>query len=253
VSKTYTLPQSKEISPYQYVNISFASQGNPNLKPSDNYNADLKWDYYVASGELISLTGFYKHIQNPVGRVDEGNSAGLLTYNNIGRQATVGGVEMEIRKHIFNRSGAEAEQSNRLSAGLNASYIYTNLTLDIRNTEARNSRLEGASPFIANLDLSYNYTKNDRTLLATLLLNCFSSRIHTVGAGGFNDIIEEGVPTLHFTVSYKFSRHFTLKANASNLLNPAFRLTRESSAGEKITLNEYKKGQNISVGLSYGF
>lgn len=252
VSKTYTLPQSKEISPYQYVNISFASQGNPNLKPSDNYNVDLKWDYYIASGELISLTGFYKHIQNPVGRVDEGNSAGLLTYNNIGRQATVGGVEMEIRKHIFNRSGA-AEQSNRLSAGLNASYIYTDLRLDIRNTEARNSRLEGASPFLANFDLSYNYTQKDRMLLATLVLNCFSSRIHTIGAGSFNDIIEEGVPTLNFVASYKFNRHFTLKANASNLLDSSYRLTRKSSAGEKITLNEYKKGQNISIGLNYEF
>jgi hypothetical protein len=85
------------------------------------------------------------------------------------------------------------------------------------------------------------------------VLNCFSSRIHTVGAGGFNDIIEEGVPTLHFAASHKFNRHFTLKANASNLLNPSFCLTRESSTGEKITLNEYKKGQNISLGLSYEF
>ncbi|MDR2910269.1 MAG: TonB-dependent receptor [Bacteroidales bacterium] len=253
VSKTYTLPQAKEISPYQYVNISFASQGNPNLKPSDNYNVDLKWDYYITSGELISLTGFYKHIKNPVGRVDEGNSAGLLTYNNIGKQATVGGVEMEIRKHIFDRSGAGTEQTNRLSAGLNASYIYTNLTLDIRNTEARNSQLEGASPFIANFDLSYNYAKKDRILLATLVLNCFSSRIHTVGAGGFNDIMEEGVPTLNFAASYNFNSHFTLKANASNLLDPSFRLTRESSTGEKVTLNEYKKGLNLSIGLSYEF
>ena len=40
-SKTYTLPQAKEISPYRYVGVNFNSQGNPNLKPSDNYNFDL--------------------------------------------------------------------------------------------------------------------------------------------------------------------------------------------------------------------
>lgn len=57
LSKTYTLPQSKEISPYQYVNISFSSQGNARLKPSDNYNADLKWDFYITPSELISITG----------------------------------------------------------------------------------------------------------------------------------------------------------------------------------------------------
>ncbi|NDV46302.1 TonB-dependent receptor [Paludibacter sp. 221] len=252
-SKTYTLPQSKEISPYQYVNISFASQGNPNLKPSDNYNADLKWDYYISSSELFSLTGFYKHIQNPIGRVDEGNSAGLLTYNNISKKATVSGVEMEIRKNIFNRFNGQLEQTNRLSAGLNASYIYTNLKLDIRNTEVRNSGLEGASPFLANADIAYSYTKNEKSLLATLVLNYFSNRIYTVGAGGFNDIIEEGLFTLNCAVSYKFDTHFTLKLKASNLLNPSYQLTRESSSGEKITLNEYKKGQNINIGISYDF
>jgi outer membrane receptor protein involved in Fe transport len=252
-SKTYTLPQSKEISPYQYVNISFASQGNPNLKPSDNYNVDLKWDYYISPSELFSLTGFYKYIQNPIGRVDEGNSAGLLTYNNISNQATAGGVEMEFRKNIFNRFNAELEQMNRLSVGLNASYIYTNLELDIRNTEARNSGLEGASPFLANFDLSYNYSKTNKNLVASLVFNCFSNRIHTIGAGGFNDIIEESVPTLNFVASCKFNKHFTIKIKASNLLNPSYRLTRESSADEKITLSEFKKGQNITVGISYEF
>ena len=44
-SKTYTLPQAKEISPYRYVGVNFNSQGNPNLKPSDHYNLDLKWDF----------------------------------------------------------------------------------------------------------------------------------------------------------------------------------------------------------------
>src|SRR5690606_35696125 len=86
-SKSDTAPQSKEISPYQYVNISFSSQGNPNIKPSDNYNVDLRWDYYMNPGELLTLTGFYKYIVNPIGRVDQGNSAGLLTYDNISDHA----------------------------------------------------------------------------------------------------------------------------------------------------------------------
>ena len=90
-------------------------------------------------------------------------------------------------------------------------------------------------------------------MIASLVFNWFSNRIHTIGAGGFNDIIEESVPTLNFVSSYKFNKNFTLKVKASNLLNPSFRLTRESSAGEKITLNEFKKGQNISLGVSYEF
>lgn len=251
--QTYTLPQSKEISPYQYVNISFVSQGNPNIQPSDNYNVDLKWDYYISSNELFSLTGFYKYIRKPIGRVDEGNSAGMLTYNNISDRATVGGAELEVRKNIFNRFHTELEQMNRLSVGLNASYIYTDFKLDIRNTEIRNSSLEGASPFIVNADLSYNYTKREKNITATLVFNYFSNRIHTIGAGGFNDIMEEGVPSLDFSASCKFNKHVTLKVKASNIIDPSFRLTRKSLSGDKTVLNDFRKGQEISIGVSYEF
>ncbi|MEA5129611.1 MAG: TonB-dependent receptor [Proteiniphilum sp.] len=253
-SKTYTLPQSKEISPYQYVNISFTDQGNPDLKPSDNYNIDLKWDYYMSPGELLSVTGFFKYIVDPIGRVDQGNSAGLLTYDNISDHALVGGVELELRKNIFSRFNTEREQMNRLSAGLNASYIYTNLRLDVLNTNPRDTELEGASPFLANFDLSYNYAKREKSFVASLIFNYFSDRIHTIGARGFNDIIEEGVPTLDFASSYNFNTHFSLKLRAANLLNASYRLSRESStANEKVVLNEFRKGRNISLGVSYQF
>ncbi len=254
IGKTYTLPQSKEISPYQYVNISFASQGNPNIKPSDNYNVDLKWDYYITNNELFSVTTFYKYIQNPIGRVDQGNSAGLLTYDNIGKSATVGGIELEFRKNIINRFNTQFEKSNRLSFGLNASYIYTDLMLDILNTEPRKTKLEGASPFLLNVDLSYNFKKQDKDFIASLVFNYFSDRVHTVGTKGFRDIIEEGVPTLDFVSSYGFNKNFSVNFKAANLLNAAYRLSRESTVSdEKIVLNEFKKGQNISLGVSYQF
>lgn len=253
-SKSYTLPQSKEISPYQYVNISFSSQGNPNIKPSDNFNFDLKWDYYMSPGELLTLTGFYKYIVNPIGRVDQGNSAGLLTYDNISDHAVVGGLEFEFRKNLFNRFNTQLEKMNRLSVGLNASYIYTNLTLDMLNTEPRNSGLEGASPFLANLDFSYTHTKREKNFVASLIFNYFSHRIHTIGAKGFKDIIEEGVPNLDFASSYSLNSHLSLKLKAQNLLNTSYRLSRESSlSDEKIILNDYKKGLNISLGASYEF
>lgn len=252
-SKTYTLPQSKEISPYQYVDMSFVSQGNPHLKPSDNYNADLKWDYYMSSGELFSLTGFYKHIVNPIGRVDEANAANMLTYGNISNRAAIAGVEMEVRKNIFSTFDIELETTNKLTAGLNASFIYTRLELDIPPTPTRSSGLEGASPFLCNADLSYSYTKQDKNVTASIVFKYFSNRIYTTGTRGFNDIIEEGVPTLDFTASYKFDKHFSAKIKAANLFDASYRLTRETTSGEKIVLNEYKKGQSISVGLSYEF
>lgn len=250
-SKTYTLPQSKEISPYQYVNIGFASEGNPNLKPSDNYNLDLKWEYYMTNSELISLTGFYKRIENPIGRVDKGNSAGLLTYDNISDYANVMGAELEIRKNIFERRNEDLKRSNKLSFGLNASFLYTDLVLKLENTPERSSGLEGASPVIINTDLTYHLSNQKHTWMSSLVFNYFSDRIHTNGTLGFEDIIEEGVPTLDFVTSFSFNKNLSLSFKASNLLDSKFNLTRESSlTQEEIILNEYQKGINLSLGFS---
>ena len=252
LSKTYTLPQSKEISPYQYVNIGFASQGNPNLKPSDNYNADLKWDYYLSPSELFTVTGFFKHIVNPIGRVDQGNSAGLLSYSNISAFATVAGIEVELRKNLINRVNTATSKVNRVSLGLNASYIYTDLEVDIVNTPRRKAQLEGAAPFIGNFDVSYSYSNRDKNLLASVVFNYFSNRVHTIGTRNYGNIIEEGVPTIDFVSSYKFNKNFTAKFKASNLLDPSLKLSRRmNSSGENIILNKYKKGINLSLGVSY--
>ena len=251
-SKSYTLPQSKEISPYQYVNIGFASQGNPNIKPSDNYNVDLKWDFYLSASELFSVCGFYKHIVNPIGRVDQGNSAGLLTYDNIGKYATVAGAEVELRKNLLNITDENGNRGNKLSLGWNASCIYTNLLLDIANTEPRNSRLEGASPFITNLDLSYSLTAGERNLTASVVLNYFSDRVYTIGTRQYNDIIEKGLLTLDVVASFALNNHVTLKLKAANLLDPAHRLVREIGDGaETVVLNEYRNGMDASLGVAF--
>ncbi len=253
-SKTYTLPQSKEIAPYQYSDISFDSQGYQDLKPSDNYNLDLKWDYYISPNELLSVNGFYKYIKNPIGRVEIASAGGYLSYRNISDFATVCGVEVELRKNLFGRFDTERELTKKLSLGINASYIYTDLEFDTgSNAQPKNTGLEGASPFLANADVSYNYTKQDKNFMASLVFSYFSDRIYTIGIGNYNDIMEEGVPALDFTMSYKFNRHLAIKTKAANILNQSYRLTRESSTGEKITLNEYKKGQDISLGISYEF
>lgn len=251
-SITYTLPQSKEISPYRYVNIGYASQGNADLKPSDNYNTDLKWDYYLSPSELISVTGFYKHVANPIARVEAGNSAGVLKYDNISEFANVAGIELEVRKNIFNKYNTATNKSTRLSMGLNGSYILTKMEIDYINNTTRNSQLEGAAPLIGNFDITYNHSNNDKNLTASLIFNYFSERIHTIGMLGFKDIVEEGVGTMDFVSSYKFNKNFTVKLKASNLLNPSYKLTREkSSSDNQIILNEFKKGMNISLGVSY--
>ncbi|MDR1671314.1 MAG: TonB-dependent receptor [Alistipes sp.] len=254
-SRSYTLPQSKEISPFQYVNIGFVSEGNPALRPSDNYNVDLKWDWYPSSSELISLGIFYKHITDPIGRVDIGGSAGKLGYNNIARCADIAGVELEVRKNIFNVSSTSGPfRGNRLTVGLNASYIHSDLEFDVMNTPVRKTRLEGASPFMLNGDVSYNHIRGIKALNVSLVVNWRGSQIHTLGTRNYKDIIEEGVTTLSLVTSLKVNNFLTLKLKAGNLLDPTHSLTREyRTRPGKLVLEEYRKGIDVGVGMSFDF
>ncbi len=254
LSKSYTLPQSKEISPYLILGLSFSSEGNPDLKPSDNYNADLKWDYYLSPSELISLNGFYKYIKKPIARVYEASAAGYFTYDNISDHASVAGLEMEIRKNIINKVNSNIEKVNKLSAGLNASYIYSNMKVNVRGTAEKNSSLEGAAPFIVNFDISYNYSHKNTAIVNSLVLNYYSDRVYSIGLVGFEDVIEKSIPTLNFVSEYKMNKHFSLKFKAKNILDPTFELTRNASdgSGNKV-LNSYKKGVDVSLGMSYNF
>ncbi len=125
--------------------MNFNSQGNPNLKPSDNYNFDLKWDFNPSPTELVSLTAFYKHIKDPISRIEVASAGGYLSYENISDRATVAGVEVEIRKNLFVRPlSSAANGMNKLSFGLNGSYIYTNAKMPLA-TVTTGSQLEGAA------------------------------------------------------------------------------------------------------------
>ncbi len=251
-SKTYTLPQSKEISPYQYVNIGFASEGNPRLKHSENFNIDVKWDYFLNNNEFIAATVFYKNIKNPIGRVDKGNSAGLLTYENIAQNATVTGIEAEIRKDLIHFHPTQILQENRISLGTNLSYIITSAQLSLLNTPTRNTALEGASPWLLNIDITHHYSKNSFHLSSLLLLKYFSDRIYTIGTMGYHDIIEKAVPTLDFVMNAKFDNNLSIKLKVGNILNPSYQLTREiQPTKDVVILNHYQKGITLNFGVTY--
>jgi len=258
VSRTYTLPQSKEISPYRYQGPKWNSQGNPGLQPSTNYNADLKWDFYMSRDELFSVTVFGKLIQDPISRIEKASAGGFLTYENIADNATIGGVEVEARKNIFSTPDEKNEGSTKLSTGVNFSYIttdvkvYQNKGLNFTNAK---TELEGAAPVLVNADLSFQYRKKELDFTGSLVANYFSDRIYTIGAGGYQDIKENGLTTLDFISSVKIKKHWGVSLKAKNLLNPDFRLTREPNGedAEPIVLSSYKKGINFSLGLSYQF
>ncbi len=252
-SQTYTYPQFKETAPFKYQDINFASQGNPNLKPSDNYNLDIKYEHYMSSGELVSLTGFYKMIKNPISRSEISSAGNVLTYLNVGKDAYVYGVELEARKKLVDNE----EKDYQLKAGLNASYLYSRVNLNsnsIAQFQQSSSELEGATPFLLNADLAFTKKYENSEFTSSIVLNYFSDRVYSIGTRGFENIIEKGIPTLDLVSSLKLAKKYNFKLKLVNLLNPEFQTSRDGSVNKSsVVLRNYKKGVNISLGFSYDF
>ena len=104
------------------------------------------------------------------------------------------------------------------------------------------------------LDIAINKKIEDNTLMSSIVFNYFSERVYSIGTRGFENIYESGIPTLDIVSSYEFSKNYKIKLKATNILNPNFQLTRAGfNGGENVVLSNYKKGVNLTLGISYNF
>ena len=196
------------------------------------------------------MTGFYKYIKNPISRIEIASAGGFLSYENIADHATAAGVEVELKKHLFSHP-LQGDGLNRLTLGVNGAYTYTCAKVPLA-TDPSGSQLEGAAPWIVNADLTYLYRKGTSSLTAALVFNYFSDRIYTIGTEGYQDIIENGIPTLDFVGTAKLGKHFSVNLKARNLLNSTHQLTRKGSGNDsEVVLSKYRKGVDLSIGLAY--
>ena len=260
-SKTYTLPQFKERAFFVYEDVTVKKIGNPDLYPSDNYNLDLKWEMFPKSDEIVSVGVFGKYIQNPINEITIASATDDISYVNIGDWGYVAGVEFEVRKTLY---ATEEENDNRLSAGLNASYMHTNQEIDEnkirRETNNRinaefNSTTEkfaGASDLLLNADVSYvkewNNKKNNIT--ATLAYNYFSDRLFSIGTNGRGNLVDKAVGTFDVIIKSKINENLGIGITGRNLLNPTIDRVQENVNGDVQVLS-FKKGMFFGLNINY--
>ncbi len=251
-SVTYTYPQFKEIAPFPYEEINSRVTGNPALLPSDNYNAELKFEMFPNKTELLSVGVFGKLIQNAINRLEAPSAVeNDFTFENVG-DATVLGLELEGRLDLVSIVSDDDDKSQNLSLGGNATLMHTEL--EFTNTDRFNltndsSQLEGASPLTINADLSYKFNLNDRVTTSTLVFNYQSDKVYTIGANFKENIVEKAVPLLDFVFKHSFNEKLSLKFNAKNILNPRFERFRD--VPQELTRSSYRKGTTLSVGVNY--
>ena len=259
-SKTYTLPQFKERSPFIYEDVTEIKFGNPSLYSSKDYNVDFKWEFFPEKDELISATVFGKFIQDPIAEVNVSSTTNDISWVNIGDKGTVYGVEVEVKKNLFT---FDSDFTNKLSAGLNVAYMKTKQDIDAQkvfndtkgtlniNINDATSSFTGASDLLINGDVSY--TKDwdaERGLTATIMYSYYSDRLYALGIEQKGNLVDKGMGSLDMVFKTRLSRHFGIDLIGRNLLNPEFERVQENAGGD-IPVVSFKRGAYIGLGVTY--
>lgn len=276
-SYTTTLPEFKEIAPFEYVSpTGQVTRGNPNIEASINRNFDLKFEYFPSKDQLISITGFHKNIQDPINKVQDRGSAGIFSYFNAGDEANIYGIELDSRINIID--GDDSETPN-LKFNMNATRMWHKQDLKeifdedgnfIRTFRFNNKTdigLQGASNWIINGALSFD-TNTDLPFEATISGTFASDRIYALGSpeiqtsGDVNyneSIVENGFVVLDLILGKQLTENLKVGVTAKNLLNPEIKRTQEirnpntPTVVSNETILSYTRGAQLGINIQYQF
>ncbi|AFM10881.1 TonB-dependent receptor [Turneriella parva] len=222
-------------------------KGNPNLSAATINNYDTRIEWFPAVGEIIAISGFYKDIRNPIEATVGALADDLqFTYVNQSR-AKLLGAEFEVRKKL----GFITSYIEEFSALFNATYVTSEITVNPNLTTAEtnpNRPLQGQSPWLLNAGLYYDREKSGTSV--AVLYNIFGRRIAQVGVNGLPNTYEETYGTLDMIGKQKLGEKMDLKVSVGNILNPLIEVS-QGSGSERQEIQTYRRGVNISFGLTY--
>jgi hypothetical protein len=157
-SKTLNRPEFRELAPFLFFDneTRFNTEGNPDLKITEIYNVDLRYEFFPGKGQLFSVSTFYKDFKNPI------EVQALANNSNIYKNAKSGtdfGVELEFRSLL---STLTWTKDNKFLDDLT---LYANLAVirskvDVSNlfvtpTNIEDIPMQGQSPFVLNAGIQY--------------------------------------------------------------------------------------------------
>lgn len=201
--QTMSRPEFRECAPFVYYDFLRDANmtGNPNLQQTFIHNADLRFEYFMGKGQSINASVFYKHFTNTIEMTSVASgSQQSFVYNNASKAYLVG-VELEVRKNL----GFVTKKLEDLVFVANMAYIYSRV--DLRNIKNSNTDeqirpMQGQSPYIINLGLSYLHPTSGTGV--TMLYNQVGQRLYASGEVGNPSWYENWRPLLDLQISQKF-------------------------------------------------
>lgn len=245
-SRTVTRPSFIEMAPFLYQESYGSAQirGNEDLANGYNYNFDLRYEHFSGNSDMLSLTAYFKYLDKPIERIQALQGGATLHSFQNADSGMAGGVELEVRRQIV----------NGLRIGANVSYMYTNVKLPQGGAYTNKERpLQGASPILANADITYSpVLAGGRKLNVALLYNLQGSRIHAVGIAGLGDVKQQTLHTLNFSAGYAINRHCSVSVQLNDILNRDVVFRQQvPSTGNEMEVERYKTGIGFEIGFKY--
>jgi len=218
-TRTLARPTFREIAPFE--SFDFATDGpllgNPGLDRTLITNLDLRWEWFNRPGSIVAASGYYKYLARPIERVIVDLENNVNQFANVDR-ATIWGAEIEARQALATFTGAPLLRHLHLGANL----TLTRSAISISDAELAERRLvdpeaddvrplQGQSPYLVNLDVSYETAATT----AGLYFNLFGRRLSRVG---IPDVYEDPSPQLDFVASRRLLDDLSVKLTVRNLL-----------------------------------
>jgi len=252
-SRTLARPTFRELAPFASfaVDGGFVFVGNPDLTRTLIDNVDLRWEAFSGTGEMVSVSAFYKHFTNPIERAFNPKAQNTeLSLRNVDA-AFLAGSEIEIRKSLESLSPSLAP----FMLAANFAYIYSETTIDEAEmalileddpNASRKRAMYGQAPYTANAVFTYQ----NKGLQANVAFNVTGARIITVTKGATPNYYLQPQPSLNFNLSKEWESGLGLRFSAGNLLDSAYE-ERATYQGQHYTVASYRTGRTFSVGVSF--
>ncbi len=248
-SQTLARPSLREYAPFTFYDFMYLTnvKGNPSLERSLIQNYDLRYEWFMDPGEVISISGFYKIFKNAIEETILPAQAEVeKSFTNSKENAYNYGIELELRKNFgFLAPGTFLED-----VGINVNYAYINSEITVEQpTKTYTRPMWGQSPYTLNIGIFYN--NPDIGTSVNLAYNTFGKRIiqvADVAAYAFDNphIYEMPRNLLDMSITQRIIEKMNVKLTGKNLLNE--KLIWEQN-GTKVATNYY--GINFSLGIDY--
>ncbi|QNE30726.1 TonB-dependent receptor plug domain-containing protein [Sphingomonas sp. NBWT7] len=284
-AKTIARPQFRELAPQAFRD--FESDrlffGNPNLRDSELYNLEARYEWFFDRDQRLTAAGFYKRIDRPIEQVGfyPTPDARLQTGFTYLPKATLYGGEIEVQKYLPLDFISDEMAGKRLVFVGNYTYTQSQITANAScvpsvlgvtlggcpagfapaNLQFRDGApLTGQSDHLVNVQLGYEDKEN--ATQATLLFNYASERVTNrgpsllTGVGFQPDIIEKPGIRVDFvarqTVDFLGTR-VELKGEARNLTGTKYQERQTFDDGRQVFINRFEQGRLYTLGASITF